>query len=261
MANLCLHMIGRGSEKYPEPYAYNQFIGINGGSTSSEITYDHSTISFEVGNWALDGGLDILSQLFIKPIFDKEGLIQEANTINHQSINRKTIPSMQFTRAVFSSVDSTQPYSSPMLGNFETLISRPKEQGKDIYSLVKHHYTKHYSSNLMKLVVIGKEDIATLKRMVIPKFSSIPNRDTKETNLGSPFNTTNLAQDVTIATPSVLDRFIISFVMDPVKNATDLLQLEFVNPFTEFQGPWFLCRYAGVTRISGICMWTDLPGT
>ncbi|KAJ9070486.1 hypothetical protein DSO57_1007678 [Entomophthora muscae] len=61
MANLCLHMIGRGSEKYPEPYAYNQFMGINGGSTSSEITYDHSTISFEVGNWALDGGLYILS--------------------------------------------------------------------------------------------------------------------------------------------------------------------------------------------------------
>ncbi|KAJ9070483.1 metalloprotease [Entomophthora muscae] len=228
LSNLCLHMIGRGSSKYPEPYAYRQFMEINDGSVLSTSTYDQSTFSFKVGNWALDGGLDILCQLFINPIFDKEGPLQQANIINHQFNTGKTIPSVQFLQAVLASLNSTHQYTGLLTGNFETLISGPKKQGKDIHSLVKYHYTNHYSSNLMKLVVIGKEDIVTLKRMVIPKFSSIPNRDTKETNIGSPFNAANLAQDITIATPSVLDRFIISFVLDPVKNATGLLQLEFV---------------------------------
>ncbi|KAJ9070488.1 hypothetical protein DSO57_1007680 [Entomophthora muscae] len=163
MANVCRHMIGRGSERYPEPYAYTQFMEINGGSASSTLTYGQATFSFEVGNWALGGGLDRLSQLFIKPIFGKEGLIQEASAINLQFINRKSSLLSQFSQAASASINSTHPFTGLLTGNLETLISGPKKRRCDVYSLTKYHYITHYSSNLMKLVVIGRQDIGTLK--------------------------------------------------------------------------------------------------
>jgi insulysin len=54
-------------------------------------------------------------------------------------------------------------------------------------------YNNHYSANLMKLVVYGKEDVDSMSEFVNERFGSISNKDLKKYELPSvPFDESNL---------------------------------------------------------------------
>jgi len=68
-----------------------------------------------------------------------------------------------------------------------TLKQRPLENNIDIREeLIKFH-SQFYSSNVMKLVVLGKEPMADLVEMVRSKFSTVKNKHRGPVNYGVPF--------------------------------------------------------------------------
>jgi insulysin len=69
------------------------------------------------------------------------------------------------------------PYSHFGTGSSVTLGENTAARGLDIRSILIEFYEKHYSSNLMKLVVYGKESLDELQRMVVPKFVKVVNRN------------------------------------------------------------------------------------
>ena len=55
------------------------------------------------------------------------------------------------------------PFQSFSTGNLETLQKLPESLGINTRDLVIDFYKKHYSANIMKLVVYGKESLDTLQ--------------------------------------------------------------------------------------------------
>ena len=61
-------------------------------------------------------------------------------------------------------------------GNYDTLWSKPKEDGRDPRQQLMSWWEKEYCAKRMKLVVIGKDSIETLENWVKEKFEAVPIR-------------------------------------------------------------------------------------
>ena len=68
----------------------------------------------------------------------------------------------------------------------------------NISTLLNNFYTSHYSSNIMKLVLIGNQPVDELGAMAIKYFSDVDDRDLTKTNFAqmgdSPFITEGVPQ-------------------------------------------------------------------
>ena len=69
------------------------------------------------------------------------------------------------------------PLNSFSTGNLETLKTVPESKGLNTRDMVVDFYRKHYSANLMKVVVYSKESLDTMEAWVAEKFSAVPNQD------------------------------------------------------------------------------------
>ncbi|CAN0404255.1 unnamed protein product, partial [Hapterophycus canaliculatus] len=58
-------------------------------------------------------------------------------------------------------------------GNAKTLGDDPLEKGVDVRAELLKFHSKYYSSNLMRLVVLGKGSLDELQAMAVEKFSPV----------------------------------------------------------------------------------------
>jgi insulysin len=68
------------------------------------------------------------------------------------------------------------PLNSFSTGNLETLSTAPLARGVNTRDVVIDFYKEHYSANLMKLVIYGKESLDQLEGYVTSKFSAVPDK-------------------------------------------------------------------------------------
>jgi insulysin len=61
-------------------------------------------------------------------------------------------------------------------GDYETLWSRPKADGRDPRQQLISWWEKEYCAKRMKLVVVGKNDVDTLEKWVRDRFEAVPIR-------------------------------------------------------------------------------------
>lgn len=69
------------------------------------------------------------------------------------------------------------PYCHFSTGNLETLKSRPEARGVDVRKEFMAFHDKHYSANIMKLVVLGREPLDTLEAWVAELFARVENKN------------------------------------------------------------------------------------
>ena len=62
-------------------------------------------------------------------------------------------------------------------GNLETLQREPSRAGIDVRAALLDFHAKHYSANLMRLCVLGREPLSQLEAMVRAKFADVRNTD------------------------------------------------------------------------------------
>lgn len=61
-------------------------------------------------------------------------------------------------------------------GNYESLWSQPKSEGRDPRQQLIDWWKKYYCARRMKLAVVGKQDLNTLEKWVREKFERLPVR-------------------------------------------------------------------------------------
>lgn len=72
------------------------------------------------------------------------------------------------------------PYCHFSTGNFETLKTEPEKRGIDIRSEFIKFHEENYSSNRMKLVVLGRESLDTLEAWVAEMFAGVKNKNLQQ---------------------------------------------------------------------------------
>ena len=174
MAHFLEHMLFLGTDKYPDSGEYQQFIAEHGGSHNAYTSFGNTNYFFDINADYLPEALDRFAQFFIAPRFDVAYVDREKNAVEAEyqmglkSDQRRELDVLQEV------MNPEHPYSQFSVGTLETLADRPDATIRD--DMVAF-YNSHYSSNIMRLAVLGSESLDELEALVRPLYSRIANRD------------------------------------------------------------------------------------
>lgn len=174
LAHYLEHMLFLGTEKYPEPDGFMKYTQANGGMTNAFTAYDKTNYLFQINAGKFDEALDRFSDYFKKPTFDPHFSDKERNAVNNEWSLQKAQDNWNLYALQGYTANPENPSSKFTIGNLDTLNDKP---GSVLNEEMRKFYDAYYSSNIMKLALVGKQSLPELKAMAEKHFSSIPNKN------------------------------------------------------------------------------------
>jgi insulysin len=175
LAHFCEHLLFMGTKKYPSENEYSSYLSNHGGHSNAYTAAEDTNYYFEINHQYLEGALDRFSQFFIEPLFDPSGKDREIRAVDSENKKNLQNDTWRLYQLSKSLSNPEHPYHKFSTGNLTTLGTDPESKGIDVRDELLRFYKDSYSSNLMKLAVIGREDLSTLEQWVLEKFTSVPN--------------------------------------------------------------------------------------
>jgi secreted Zn-dependent insulinase-like peptidase len=171
LAHFLEHMLFLGTEKYPDPAEYEQYITEHGGNRNAYTSFDHTNYFFDVNAEHFTEALDRFAQFFVSPKMDIEYVDREMNAVQAEyqmglkSDGRRGLDVLQ------ALMHPEHPYSQFSVGSLESLADRPDQP---IRADLLAFYERYYVAGNMRLVVLGSDSLGTLESMVKASFSDVP---------------------------------------------------------------------------------------
>ena len=176
LAHFLEHMLFLGNSKFPEASGFHAFCARSAGYCNAWTAMDRTLYHFILSHEHLREALDRFSGFFSCPLFTEEFTERELHAI--ESENNKNL--QDDIRREFQLLKSTTKEGHPLqrfgTGNYKTLHDMPIEAGTNIRDFLLKFYEQNYSANIMKLAILGREDLDTLESWATEFFSDIPNR-------------------------------------------------------------------------------------
>ncbi len=176
LAHFLEHMLFLGNDKYPEPEAFGEYLSSHGGQSNAYTAFEDTNFYFSIQNDYLEGALDRFAQFFISPSFNEEFVEREINAVNSEHNKNIKDDRRRIYRVLKEISNPAHPYQQFATGNLETL----KGDDSDYTELRKQllrYFQDYYSSNLMKLVIVGKDPVEKLESLARKHFSLIKNKN------------------------------------------------------------------------------------
>lgn len=170
------HMLFLGTEKYPAPGEYQQFIKSHGGSHNAFTAFRDTNYFFDVQPEHLDAALDRFAEQFAAPLFTPELVDRERNAVHSEFSSKLKEDGRRFYSVKKAISNPEHPFHQFAVGNLTTLENT--EQRPLRPDLIEF-WKSHYSANLMTLAVQGPQSLDELESMVTNRFSRIENRQLK----------------------------------------------------------------------------------
>ncbi|MFT5176553.1 MAG: insulysin [Gammaproteobacteria bacterium] len=174
LAHFLEHMLFLGTEKYPEPGEYKDFISRHGGSDNAYTAFDETNYFFEIEAGFLEAGMDRFAQFFIAPRFNPEYVERERQVVHSEYLGQRTNDHRRSYAAAQQVMNPAHPSAGFSVGNLQTLADRP---GSNIRDELLAFYERYYSANLMALSVVGRESLEVLEQWVRASFSQVRNNN------------------------------------------------------------------------------------
>lgn len=103
--------------------------------------------------------------------------MREISAVDNENTKNLQVDSWRMFQLMKFMAREDHPFHKFSTGNAETLDKMPKDHGLEIRKLLLDFYEKHYSANMMKFTVYGKESLDTLQAWATERFGSIVNKD------------------------------------------------------------------------------------
>jgi len=132
-----------------------------------------------VGHEFLEATLDRFSQFFIAPLFLADCTDRELRAVDSEHKKNLQSDTWRLFQLDKSLSNPAYPYNSFGTGNLTSLKEEPTSKGLDVRQAFMEFHDTYYSSNLMKLVVLGREPLDQLQEWVVAKFKDIKNKNLK----------------------------------------------------------------------------------
>ena len=169
LAHFLEHMLFLGTEGFPEPDAYQNFISQHGGSHNAFTSARDTNYFFDIQPNNLNPALERLAQFFIAPLFSPEYLEREVNAVHSEWSGTLQNDARLRLTALRQAFNPEHPAARFSAGNKESLDINSDEMRQALVDF----YTSYYTTDRMTLVVLGKESTRQLRTMVETHFSSI----------------------------------------------------------------------------------------
>ena len=169
LAHFLEHMLFIGTEKYPEPDGYFNFVQSHGGSSNAYTATDHTNYFFDIQPSAFREGLDRFAHFFISPLFSKEYAEREKNAVHSEYQLQIKEDSWRSFATQKAAANPAHPISKFNIGTLDTLAG-------DVHGALLTFFETNYSANQMSLVVLSNESLDEMQPWVTELFSGIENR-------------------------------------------------------------------------------------
>lgn len=194
LAHFLEHMLFLGTKKYPKESEYDRFVTEHGGTSNAFTMNDYTSYMFDIDNTAFETALDMFSNFFKEPLFNPSGVSRELQAIDQEYAKNLENDNVREAYVLKENADPTHPYHSFNAGNSASLAKVSQDALKDFYH-------SHYSSNLMRLVVISPDPLDKLLEMVIQDFKDVPNLNKSLYDLNAPTFPSNREKEIIYIEP------------------------------------------------------------
>ncbi|CAI2726114.1 unnamed protein product [Schistosoma spindalis] len=177
LAHFCEHMLFLGTKSFPTENTYLKYITDHGGHCNAFTSPDKTSYVFDVAPESLKGALDIFSQFFICPLFTDSATEREVSAVqseHEKDISNDTRRLFQLERSLSK---SGHDYTKFFSGNRYSLFESSCAQSVNTREKLLQFYSTWYSSNVMGLVILGRESINDLQKLAEDKFSEVIDRE------------------------------------------------------------------------------------
>lgn len=176
IAHFLEHMLFLGTEKYPEPGEYQQFIKSHGGSHNAFTAFRNTNYFFDIQADYLESALDRFAQQFAAPLFTAELVDRERNAVHSEFSSKQKEDGRRFYSVKKAASNPEHAFHQFAVGNLTTLENTDNNPLRpDLIEFWK----ARYSANLMTLAVYGPQPLDKLEAIVQARFNAIENRNLK----------------------------------------------------------------------------------
>ena len=216
LAHFLEHMLFLGTKKYPEPGEYKAFINAHAGTDNAYTAFNNTNYYFDIDKNHLEPALDRFAQFFTSPLFTEAYVNRERTVVHSEFSSRRKDDGRRAMSARRQAFNPRHPLVTFSVGNLDTLADR---EGNTIRDELLTFYENHYSSNIMSLVVLGKEPLDTLRTWVKAKFSDIENRNLEPLRTDEPlFEASRLPARIDILPIKVERGLSMTFPIPPIRD-------------------------------------------
>ena len=174
LAHYLEHMLFLGTEKYPEPDDYGEFMSRHGGMHNAYTADDHTNYMFQINNDRLDEALDRFSDFFKAPIFDAEYSQKEVNAVDSEWSMRRASDGFILFKLNNVTLNPEHPIARFRIGNNESLGDK---DDSILYDEMLDFYQRYYSANLMTAAIVGNYPVEELAEKARTYFADVPNHE------------------------------------------------------------------------------------
>lgn len=167
------HMLFLGTDLYPRPGEYQEFISGNGGSHNAYTAYENTNYYFDIDKTQLEPALARFSRFFIAPLFTPEYVDRERNAVNSEYQSGLQDDGRRGYSVFKDILNPRHPLARFSVGSLDTLRDH---DGVSLRQALLDHYDRYYSANLMSVAILGSESLDELERMARQYFADVPNR-------------------------------------------------------------------------------------
>lgn len=172
LAHFLEHMLFMGTERFPDPDGYHNFMNQHGGSTNA-YTNQLTNYMFEINHSHYEEALDRFADFFKSPLLLSDYVEKERHAIHSEWSMYRTSDGWA-QRALAAKLLGDHPANQFWIGNLDSLSDK---EGSNLHEEMQAFYQSYYSANRMKLVLISSEPLAQMQLLAQQFFADIENKD------------------------------------------------------------------------------------
>lgn len=170
LAHFLEHMLFMGSEKYPEPSDYPNFIGQHGGQHNAWTGTEHTNFYFDVHPTYFEEALARFSQLFIAPRFEQSWIDKELKAVESEYRMKLTDELRRLYQVHKETANPKHPFTKFSVGNAQTLAGNSE---RSIQQHLREFFASWYRTEHLTLVLVGPQPLAELAQLAKNYFNDI----------------------------------------------------------------------------------------
>ncbi|PIA15407.1 LuxS/MPP-like metallohydrolase [Coemansia reversa NRRL 1564] len=241
LAHLLEHMLPISSARYPEVEEHSTFIKNNSGSSNAYTDCTETCFYFDIGNEALDGALDRMSDFLINPLLSADAIGREVNVIDSEFQLYLTSDMRRLDRLKSHLSNPNHPHSQFTIGNCKTLGNfNPKM----LHKKVVEFYNRYYSADIMKLAIRGNWTLDELTEMAVSRFSAVKSKGiTKLTFADHPMTKNELGKVTHFETINFIFNIDLTFPLSDIRAHYKGQAIEYITWLLNHKGSGSLAQY------------------
>ncbi|WP_213994781.1 insulinase family protein [Arsukibacterium sp.] len=171
MAHFLEHMLFLGSENFPDPGEYQQFISQHAGSHNAWTGTEHSHFYFDIDTPCFQQAIARFADMFCQPLFTDAYVEKERHAIEAEYSLKLKDDSRRIYQVHKETINPAHPFAKFSVGNLNTLTDKPEQT---LRSALLQFYQQQYSASRMSLCLVSPCSLLSMEQWVKQYFAALP---------------------------------------------------------------------------------------